>query len=149
MTFFSQLQLPPGNWGCEYGGPMFLIPGLVITWYVTETPVPEGHSIELKNYLFARQAEDGGTLAGRVVTDALGREAEQPGECQRPRRTDGRPIEEIADGAVAARALADVVEVEPEADEAGHGAERVDRVARDVRAVALVRRSVQAGEQRE
>ncbi|KAF2403058.1 oxidosqualene:lanosterol cyclase-like protein [Trichodelitschia bisporula] len=60
LSFYSKLQLPPGNWGCEYGGPMFLLPGLVITWYVTETPVPESHSIEIKNYLFTRQHEDGG-----------------------------------------------------------------------------------------
>jgi len=40
---------------------MFLIPGLVITWYVTETPIPEAYKIELKNYLYARQhPEDGG-----------------------------------------------------------------------------------------
>jgi lanosterol synthase len=40
---------------------MFLLPGLVITWYVTETPIPESHAIEMKNYLFARQhPEDGG-----------------------------------------------------------------------------------------
>lgn len=40
---------------------MFLLPGLVITWYVTETPIPESHSIEMINYLFARQhPEDGG-----------------------------------------------------------------------------------------
>ncbi|KAE9972270.1 hypothetical protein BLS_004095 [Venturia inaequalis] len=60
LTFFEQLQLPPGNWACEYGGPMFLLPGLVITWYVTETPIPEAHSIEIKNYLYARQNKDGG-----------------------------------------------------------------------------------------
>ena len=60
LSFFSKLQLPPGNWACEYGGPLFLLPGLVITWYVTETPVPEDHSIEIKNYLFARQNKDGG-----------------------------------------------------------------------------------------
>lgn len=40
---------------------MFLLPGLVVTWYVTETPIPESHAIEIKNYLFARQhPEDGG-----------------------------------------------------------------------------------------
>jgi lanosterol synthase len=40
---------------------MFLLPGLVVTWYVTKTPIPESHSIEMKNYLFARQhPEDGG-----------------------------------------------------------------------------------------
>ncbi|KAK9555050.1 Lanosterol synthase erg7B [Aspergillus fumigatus] len=39
LKFFSKLQLPPGNWGCEYGGPMFLLPGVVIAWVVTETPI--------------------------------------------------------------------------------------------------------------
>ncbi|KAF2021085.1 terpene synthase [Aaosphaeria arxii CBS 175.79] len=61
LEFFSKLQLPPGNWACEYGGPMFLLPGLVITWYVTETPIPKPWAIEMKNYLFARQnPKDGG-----------------------------------------------------------------------------------------
>lgn len=31
-----------------------------MTWYVTETPIPESHGIELANYLFARQNKDGG-----------------------------------------------------------------------------------------
>ena len=40
---------------------MFLLPGLVITWYVTETAVPEPFATEIKRYLFARQhLEDGG-----------------------------------------------------------------------------------------
>ncbi|KAF2685400.1 terpene synthase [Lentithecium fluviatile CBS 122367] len=61
LSFFSQLQLPPGNWACDYGGPMFLLPGLVITWYVTETPIPSYYATEIKNYLFARaHSEDGG-----------------------------------------------------------------------------------------
>lgn len=34
---------------------MFLLPGVVITWYVTETPIPEEMKIECRNYLFARQ----------------------------------------------------------------------------------------------
>ncbi len=61
LSFYSKLQLPPGNWACEYGGPLFLLPGLVITWYVTNTPVPPAYAAEIKNYLFARQhPEDGG-----------------------------------------------------------------------------------------
>ncbi|KAF1986499.1 lanosterol synthase [Aulographum hederae CBS 113979] len=61
LSYFSALQLPAGHWGCEYGGPMFLIPGLVITWYVTETPFPQAYATELKNYIFARaHPEDGG-----------------------------------------------------------------------------------------
>jgi lanosterol synthase len=61
LEFFQHLQLPPGNWGCEYGGPMFLLPGLVISWIVTDTPIPDAYAIEIKNYLFARKhPEDGG-----------------------------------------------------------------------------------------
>ncbi|KAL8808875.1 MAG: hypothetical protein Q9200_003939 [Gallowayella weberi] len=60
-AYFSNLQLRPGNWACEYGGPLFLLPGLVITWYVTKTPIPEHISIEIRRYLFARQHPlDGG-----------------------------------------------------------------------------------------
>lgn len=40
---------------------MFLLPGLIITWYVTNTPIPDEYAIEIKRYLFARQhPEDGG-----------------------------------------------------------------------------------------
>ncbi|EDP50566.1 hypothetical protein KXW98_008104 [Aspergillus fumigatus] len=61
LKFFSKLQLPPGNWGCEYGGPMFLLPGVVIAWVVTETPIPQAYAIEIKNYLMARaNPVDGG-----------------------------------------------------------------------------------------
>ena len=61
LEFFSHLQLPPGNWACEYGGPMFLLPGLIITYYVTNTPIPREYATEIKRYLFARQhPEDGG-----------------------------------------------------------------------------------------
>ncbi|KAI5291790.1 Lanosterol synthase (Oxidosqualene--lanosterol cyclase), partial [Ascosphaera atra] len=61
LEFFSKLQLEPGNWACEYGGPMFLIPGIVIAWYVTKTPIKPEYKIEIRRYLFARQhPEDGG-----------------------------------------------------------------------------------------
>ncbi|KAJ5647316.1 Lanosterol synthase [Penicillium lividum] len=61
LSFFSKLQLEPGNWACEYGGPMFLLPGILITYYVTNTPIPPEYAAEIKRYLFARQnPEDGG-----------------------------------------------------------------------------------------
>ncbi|KAJ5199279.1 Prenyltransferase/squalene oxidase [Penicillium cf. griseofulvum] len=61
LSFFSHLQLEPGNWACEYGGPMFLLPGILITYYVTNTPIPPEYATEIKRYLFARQhPEDGG-----------------------------------------------------------------------------------------
>lgn len=40
---------------------MFLLPGLVIAWYVTKTAVSKPIATEIKRYLFARQnPEDGG-----------------------------------------------------------------------------------------
>ncbi|GME60715.1 putative oxidosqualene:lanosterol cyclase [Neofusicoccum parvum] len=92
LSFFSELQLPSGQWACEYGGPMFLLPGLVITWYVTKTHVPQAYKTEIKNYLFSRQhPEDGGwglhiegdssvfgTALNYTVLRLLGASAEDP-----------------------------------------------------------------------
>ncbi|KAI9825715.1 MAG: Lanosterol synthase (Oxidosqualene--lanosterol cyclase) [Phylliscum demangeonii] len=92
LEFFSRLQLPPGNWACEYGGPMFLMPGLVIAWYVTNTKIPQSHAIEMRNYLFARQnPHDGGwglhiegqstvygTCMNYIVLRILGLDPEHP-----------------------------------------------------------------------
>ncbi|KAL1625690.1 Lanosterol synthase erg7A [Diplodia seriata] len=92
LSFFSQLQLPSGQWACEYGGPMFLLPGLVITWYVTNTPIPDAYKTEIKNYLFSRQhpEDDGwglhiegqssvfGTACNYTVLRLLGADAEDP-----------------------------------------------------------------------
>lgn len=61
VSFFSHLQLPPGNWAAEYGGPLFLLPGLVVAWYITKTPVSVPIATELRRYLFEKQnPEDGG-----------------------------------------------------------------------------------------
>jgi lanosterol synthase len=40
---------------------MFLLPGIVFAWYITNTPIPEEYKIEMTNYLYARQhPEEGG-----------------------------------------------------------------------------------------
>lgn len=92
LTFFEHLQLPPGHWGCEYGGPMFLLPGYVLGCYATKTPIPEVHKAEIKNYLFARaHPVDGGwglhiegestvlgTAFSYVVLRMVGCDAEHP-----------------------------------------------------------------------
>lgn len=39
---------------------MFLLPGIVITWYVTRTPIPDAHATAIKDYLFARAHPDDG-----------------------------------------------------------------------------------------
>ncbi|PHH65633.1 hypothetical protein CDD81_1719 [Ophiocordyceps australis] len=60
LEFFEKLQLPSGHWACEYGGPMFLVPGIVFTWYATKTPIPSAYATEIKNYIFARAHPDDG-----------------------------------------------------------------------------------------
>lgn len=55
LAFYSRLQLEPGNWGCEYGGPMFLLPGLVITLYVTDKRLSRPEEIEIVRYIFTMQ----------------------------------------------------------------------------------------------
>ncbi|PIA92428.1 Seco-amyrin synthase [Cercospora beticola] len=55
LRFFSKLQLEPGNWACEYGGPMFLLPGIIITLYVTDMPLTQPEQIEVVRYLFNMQ----------------------------------------------------------------------------------------------
>lgn len=39
---------------------MFLLPGIVITWYVTGTAIPDEFRIEISNYLWSKQRSDGG-----------------------------------------------------------------------------------------
>lgn len=51
LRFFKQLQTEDGHFAGEYGGPMFLIPGLVIVKYITRTPYPKGYAQELIRYL--------------------------------------------------------------------------------------------------
>ncbi|KXT17595.1 hypothetical protein AC579_6191 [Pseudocercospora musae] len=55
LRFFKNLQLEPGNWGCEYGGPMFLLPGVVITLYVTNKPLSQPEQLEVIRYIFNMQ----------------------------------------------------------------------------------------------
>jgi lanosterol synthase len=39
---------------------MFLLPGMVVTWYCTNTPIPASTSAAMQSYLYARQNPDGG-----------------------------------------------------------------------------------------
>ncbi|KAL5037723.1 hypothetical protein BDEG_25741 [Batrachochytrium dendrobatidis JEL423] len=51
MQFFKKLQTPDGHFAGEYGGPMFLIPGLVIAMYISGASYPPGYVKELIRYL--------------------------------------------------------------------------------------------------
>ncbi|RUS16602.1 terpenoid cyclases/protein prenyltransferase alpha-alpha toroid [Endogone sp. FLAS-F59071] len=58
--YYKQLQTEDGHWVSEYGGPMFLLPGLIITYYITGTPVPEHMRVEIIRYLLNRAHPDDG-----------------------------------------------------------------------------------------
>ncbi|XP_020243911.1 cycloartenol synthase 2-like [Asparagus officinalis] len=59
----STLQAHDGHWPGDYGGPMFLLPGLIITLSVTgalNTVLSAEHKREMCRYLYNHQNEDGG-----------------------------------------------------------------------------------------
>ncbi|GBB94033.1 hypothetical protein RclHR1_02280006 [Rhizophagus clarus] len=92
FEFFKQLQTEDGHWAGEYGGPMFLIPGLIISMYITRIPIPESWRIEIIRYLFNRanpidggwgihiegQSTVFGTALNYVVIRILGVDADHP-----------------------------------------------------------------------
>jgi len=63
ISFYETLQDEDGHWPGDYGGPMFLMPGLIITCYVTgvmNTALSPAHQQEMRRYLRNHQNEDGG-----------------------------------------------------------------------------------------
>lgn len=60
-TFYKHLQSHDGHWPGEYGGPMFLLPGLVIGSYVSGMSFKEEERLEMIRYLLNHvNSEDGG-----------------------------------------------------------------------------------------
>uniref|UniRef100_A0A7N0V7D5 Terpene cyclase/mutase family member n=1 Tax=Kalanchoe fedtschenkoi TaxID=63787 RepID=A0A7N0V7D5_KALFE len=73
LRFYSALQADDGFWPGDYGGPLFLLPGLIIGLYVTRSlnvALSKEHQKEIMRYLynhqvcdwyyFSRKNEDGG-----------------------------------------------------------------------------------------
>lgn len=60
MNYFSCLQSEDGHWPGDYGGPLFLLPGLLIASYISGTPFPKAHREMMKIYLFNHQNKDAG-----------------------------------------------------------------------------------------
>ncbi|XP_028663091.1 lanosterol synthase isoform X1 [Erpetoichthys calabaricus] len=60
MMFYSIIQAEDGHWTGDYGGPLFLLPGLLITCHVAKIPLPEAWKAEMVRYLRSVQLPDGG-----------------------------------------------------------------------------------------
>ncbi|KAJ1699481.1 hypothetical protein LUZ63_007993 [Rhynchospora breviuscula] len=63
ISRYSTLQADDGHWVGDYGGPMFLLPGLIISLYVTgalNTVLSPEHHKEMRRYLYNHQNKDGG-----------------------------------------------------------------------------------------
>jgi len=59
-NYYKALQMEDGHWPGDYGGPMFLMPGLVFTCYITKTELDQHTKTEMIRYLKNHQNEDGG-----------------------------------------------------------------------------------------
>ena len=63
MKYYSCLQQVDGHWAGDYGGPMFLMPGLVIALYTTgclDRIFGDHGKVEVIRHLRNHQNEDGG-----------------------------------------------------------------------------------------
>ena len=60
ICFEDSILMEDGHLPGDYGGPMFLLPGIVIACYVTETALPEAHRFEMLRYIRNHQRDDGG-----------------------------------------------------------------------------------------
>ena len=63
IEYFRMLQCEDGHWAGDYGGPHFLLPGLVIVWYVTgkaEHVLNVKQRAAMSHYLRVHQQRDGG-----------------------------------------------------------------------------------------
>ncbi len=58
--FFSTLQCGDGHWAGDYGGPMFLLPGLIIACHVSNTKLDAQVVAEMIRFLRVHQRPDGG-----------------------------------------------------------------------------------------
>ncbi|KAI3715208.1 hypothetical protein L6452_22180 [Arctium lappa] len=63
LKFYSTLQGEDGSWPADYGGPLFLLPGLIIGLHVMGTMdvvLSVEHQKEIRRYIYNHQNVDGG-----------------------------------------------------------------------------------------
>ncbi|KAF5320081.1 hypothetical protein D9611_010283 [Ephemerocybe angulata] len=58
--FYQHLQSEDGHWSGEYGGPLFLLGGVVIGSYIANMSFTLGERLEMIRYLMNKANEDGG-----------------------------------------------------------------------------------------
>ncbi len=58
--FYQYLQTEEGNFPGDYGGPHFLLPGLIFATYITQTPFSDEEQLLMKQYMRNHQNQDGG-----------------------------------------------------------------------------------------
>ena len=80
VEYYQGQQHPDGHWPSDYGGPMFLMPGLIIAMKIMKKEkemLPAHVKVEMKRYLENHVNEDGGvglhieghsTMFGSVLT---------------------------------------------------------------------------------
>lgn len=59
-NYYQSLQEDDGHWAGDYGGPLFLLPGIIIQSYITNTPFKIEEQILMKRYMLNMQNADGG-----------------------------------------------------------------------------------------
>uniref|UniRef100_A0A448YVA5 Terpene cyclase/mutase family member n=1 Tax=Pseudo-nitzschia multistriata TaxID=183589 RepID=A0A448YVA5_9STRA len=63
VQFYNMLVCEDGHWAADYGGPHFLLPGLIVTWYVMNRPsklIDEKQAQMMAHYIRVHQQLDGG-----------------------------------------------------------------------------------------
>lgn len=60
MKFYAAVQTADGHWAHDYGGPHFLLPGLIFALFITNTELPTGFGEQIIRYLKGQQRADGG-----------------------------------------------------------------------------------------
>ncbi len=97
LHYYQKLQADDGHWPGDYGGPLFLLPGLIFASAITESPFSFSQQLLMKQYMLNHQRKDGGwglhiegesTMFGTVLQYAalrlLGMQAQTP-ELQKAR----------------------------------------------------------------
>jgi hypothetical protein len=60
LSYYQMLQCSDGHWAGDYGGPMFLMPGLICALYITKAPFDNEIKNGMRHYMRCHQQLDGG-----------------------------------------------------------------------------------------